>query len=181
MMLSVLLWVTGSYAQDCKFEKEETDPFTGGRVLHSKLVPMMQAMSDMQHNLKVQKNGDEYYIYMYGTITSGDPLTFHIQEGQNMMFLLQNKDTVLIRANETIMGKAPDANQGWLGSSYRGAVFNTYAINVDQLERLKASPVEIIRFHFTASDNRDLKIDRKKIPVGAKEKFQHAIQCVMNN
>lgn len=181
-LIASLLSISGfSNAQDCKFTKEEVDPFSNGRVLHSKVIPMLPAMSDSRHDLTVQRNGDDYAIYLYTQVTSAERLNFQIQEGQKMMFLLDNKDTVVLSANSTVFGKEPQANQGWTGSVFSTTIFNTYSINKAQLDKFIASPIQLIRFYIIDSNNREIKIDRKKIPDGAKVNFQQAIKCVTLN
>ncbi len=66
--------------------------------------------------------------------------------------------------------------------SYIGNIYNTYEISAAQLEKIKASPVQIIRICFTASDNRELEVDySKKLSGSGKEKLPLAINCVISN
>ncbi|MBK7390529.1 MAG: hypothetical protein IPI23_16080 [Bacteroidetes bacterium] len=172
-------------AQKCKFEKQENDPFGGGSVLHSQIVSMLSLMSESRFDIQVQKSGENYGLYVYANITSADPLAFSVQKGQQLLFLLENKDTVQVHSKETVFGKQPMVNDGMSSlamKSYIGNIYNTYEINAAQLEKIKASPVQIIRIYFTASDARELKADYdKKLSKSGKEKLPLTIDCVLSN
>lgn len=157
VLLSLVLIIMSGTAfgqYKCKLVKNETDPFTGSKVRVTDHVANHKD-AFKSTSLRLTQNGDAFTLYLaMDFISEATQKTFSIKEGQVLMFLLDNKDTVMLHAQATIKGTVDNTSKRALQS-----VNNDYPITSDQLEKLNNSPVKQFRVFVVRPDAKDYGID----------------------
>ena len=175
LVLATLTICSISFSQKCKYKKNEVDKFTGVKILETKGERLCSSPYIMVSGLK---NDNQCAFRIEASVSANGIANFSIEKGQQLLFLLTNNDTIMLKANETIMGDPSVAkSHAGLDLYYEGTVRNDYNLSQSQLEKLKKSNLNSLRLFVSCSDNRKFPINKEFSKKG-EDLLMNIVNCV---
>ncbi len=190
-MKHILLTITAaisinSYAQNCKYEKNEIDKFTKKKVVVTKSEKVFAALNTSGF-YTVKQDGENYYIefdYLVQTSFSGTSnaeKNIVIKQNDQLMFLLENDEVVTLKASKTIQTQMKPNMTTQLVNWELNDV--SYPVTKEQLSTLQSAKTKTLRIYRTIGfDGQNfgqqdfMDVDIKK---GNQDDIQRLIQCVL--
>jgi len=156
LLALALICAYSSFAQNCKYKKNEVDKFTGKHVKQTKdkqVIGTFYTAGDFS----VLKEGEDYFLVFDYVLTSYSNFKPHsIPEGSELVFLLVNGKTISAKSVATISGQS--ATLIGLPPLYTCKLKQVrYSITKDQLVELAKEEIKAIRFNkLTGEGNPDV-------------------------
>ncbi|MFA9191157.1 hypothetical protein AAGV28_07210 [Flavobacterium sp. FZUC8N2.13] len=154
------------FSQDCKFEKNEIDPFYKTKVVNTKkrvIVDVLGRTVVFQFLYNVEPSIKIEY-------TLGGSSDAVVIKGNKTMFLLNNNDVINFDVNEDQEGKIKE----FLGSYLKEFNF-IFPLSTDDLNKIKTIGIKTIRLE-TKEKTYDFEVRSKKDVV----KINSIIDCFLN-
>ena len=177
-MILFLLSTAFTFGQDkCKYEKNETDDFTGKK--HIVVKPRIYSSNstfDSQFKLKLEDG--QYKLWAYFEIAGNQADQLSISKEQELIMLLNNSETVKLVPVESRDGKTLTIN-GIL-YKYEFQISNDYLIDSTQIDKFKSNELKAVRVNYTKSNGEKRSVDYK----AEKDKMnilQEMINCIENS
>lgn len=179
--LILLFAVNFCIAQEkCKYEKNETDPFTKTKVVITEWNDFANGIG-IHGSIKMQLSDSLYLLYFSCAFNTGIQAPMTIEKDQQLLILLENEDTVMTTANETIKGSTKvESTGGGFAGKYYAEVHSNYTLNNDQIKKLTSSPLKSIRSYLKLGTG---SIDKCTLTPNKKKKdcLINLINCVKNS
>jgi hypothetical protein len=148
-----------SQAQNCKYDIDKTDPFTG-RNIKSITTPFLGSW-----NITFVKDGDDFYAEVY-LLLSGQHKDV-VSPGDSMLIAMEGTKPVVLYAMESFVPKH-EINGNVVKTWYRVK----YSLDMDTLTKLgEGSPIAV-RFLLGAA------VQETEIPAKNAAKIKKASQCI---
>ena len=186
LLFLILLPLSKSYGQNCKFEKNENDPFTGKKIMITRADDGVffsggLLSSGTNGYVQIKKEGDQYSFYFVIHFLTDTKDYFRIDKGQEVIILLDNKDTIILKAKETKIGSSTFGQNNIANGSpqFLADVSNTYQISPSQINRILASTLSAVRLYMTTPQNSeytyDMVVKKKKNAI-----LINLLNCIKN-
>lgn len=190
-MKHVLLTITAaisinSYAQNCKYEKNEIDKFTKKKVVITKSEKVFATLNTSGF-YTVKQDGDNFYIefdYLVQTSFSGTSnaeKNIAVKQNDQLMFLLDNDEVVTLASAKTVQTQMKPNMATQLVNWELNDV--SYPVTKEQLNTLQSAKTKTLRIYRTIGfDGQNIgqqdfmDVDIKK---GNQDDIQKLIQCVV--
>ncbi|MCX6351819.1 MAG: hypothetical protein NTX03_08145 [Bacteroidetes bacterium] len=173
VVLMFLVLSIMAYSQDCKYELNVVDKFTGAKsiITDSKQGRYFYStLGGAEAFFQIVKNASEFSIFHEVVFNSDTKESFKIEKGQHLILLLASNDTVCLTANETRIGPNGLVVQSVLGGvSYTSVIKNSYTLTTSQAQKITSSNLKSVRTEYEIPDgtkrNFDINADKKKVEV----------------
>ncbi len=175
-----------TFAQNCKYEKNEVDKFTNKKVVITKQEKVFSTVNTTGF-YTVRQDGDSYYIefdYLVQTSFSGTSnaeKNIAIKQNDQLMFLLDNDEVVTLSSSKTVQTQMKPNMATQLINWELNDV--SYPVTKEQLSTLQSKKTKTLRIYRTIGyDGQNLgqedfmDVDIKK---GNQDDIQALIQCVI--
>lgn len=175
-----------SYAQNCKYEKNEIDKFTKKKIVITKSEKVFGTVNTSGF-YTVKQDGDNYYIefdYLVQTSFSGTSnaeKNIAIKQNDQLMFLLENDEVVTLTSSKTVQTQMKPNMATQLVNWELNDV--SYPITNEQLSTLLSAKTQTLRIYRTIGfDGQNpgqqdfMDVDIKK---GNQDDIQKLIQCIL--
>ena len=154
------------FSQDCKFEKNEIDPFNKTKVVHSKrrvIVDVLGRSVYFQFKYNVEPTIQIQFVF-------GGAKDIVVTTNNKVMFLFNNNDVLSFEVNQEQIGKITP------GINYKNTeFFFDNPITIADLEKIKNIGIKSIRLE-TSQKEYDFEVSNKKDI----EKMSTIIGCFLN-
>ena len=164
-------------AQNCKYEINEVDKFTGK---YTKLTKPEKVISTFftTGEFSVKKIDNSYFFifdYVLSSYSNFDP--YSIKKNAQLIFLLENGETVTLKSADDINGtKKTTVGIPPVYSCYLTNV--SYPVTKNQIDQFFKSKVQSIRFYRTESNGKEDYLDND-LKKKNQEDIQNLIKCIM--
>jgi hypothetical protein len=141
-----------SYAQNCKYEKNEIDKFTKKKVVITKSEKVFYTLNTSGF-YTVKQDGENYYIefdYLVQTSFSGTSnaeKNISIKQNDQLMFLLENDEVVTLVSSNTVQTQMKPNMASQLVNWELNDV--SYPITLEQLKTLQSAKTKTLRIYRT--------------------------------
>jgi hypothetical protein len=141
-----------SYAQNCKYEKNEIDKFTKKKVVITKSEKVFYTLNTSGF-YTVKQDGENYYIefdYLVQTSFSGTSnaeKNISIKQNDQLMFLLENDEVVTLVSSNTVQTQMKPNMASQLVNWELNDV--SYPITLEQLKSLQSAKTKTLRIYRT--------------------------------
>jgi hypothetical protein len=187
ILLTIITAISiNSYAQNCKYEKNEIDKFTKKKVVITKSEKVFGTVNTSGF-YSVKQDGDNYYIefdYLVQTSFSGTSrvaTNIAVKEKDQLMFLLENDEVVTLESSSTVQTQMKSNMASGLVNWELNDVM--YPITKEQLTVLQSAKTKTLRIYRTIGYDAQnfgqqdfMDVDIKK---GNQDDIQRLIQCVL--
>ncbi len=186
ILFAVAFLSLNTFAQNCKYEKNEVDKFTNKKVVITKQEKVFSTVNTTGF-YTVRQDGDSYYIefdYLVQTSFSGTSnaeKNIAIKQNDQLMFLLDNDEVVTLSSSKTVQTQMKPNMATQLINWELNDV--SYPVTKEQLSTLQSKKTKTLRIYRTIGyDGQNLgqedfmDVDIKK---GNQDDIQALIQCVI--
>jgi hypothetical protein len=186
ILLSLTLASTLSFAQNCKYEKNEVDKFTKKKVVETKREKLFGTVNTSGF-YTVKQEGDKFFIefdYLVQTSFSGTSraaTNIAVKEKDQLMFLLENDEVVTLESSSTVQSQMkPNMASGLVNWELNDV---KYPVTLEQLKTLQSAKTKTLRIYRTIGydaqnigQQENMDVDIKK---ASQDDMQKMIQCVI--
>lgn len=159
-----------SYAQDCKFKKNEIDEFSKTKVVQTKRMAIVDIFSPTQ-SIQVELNYDKTITIAFDiSVVNMKRLVFNQNEENSLLLLLNNDQVINFSIPQTITEKYSITALGGI-NQYR---FN-FPISLEDLKAIRNFQIKKIRF-----DNKDKPVTFEVSNKNKIEKFNTILDCFLS-
>jgi hypothetical protein len=169
IILILLLLPIFGFAQDCKFEKNEIDPFTKGKFVRTKSKPIVSIFSPTQ-NIRFQfEFNKSAFINVF--VQFSNHKKFNINSGHKFQLLLNDQSVITMIINTDAEA---DRNPGLMLGPMTDFKFKVET-TLDELTRVRDIGIIKIRLE-TTEDEKDFDVKNQK----NKENIKEMLNCFLS-
>jgi hypothetical protein len=167
-----------SIAQDCKYSENDIDKSTNKLTKQTKSDKLIYVNGEgtLTGQISIRRVDTDFYLvlsYEFQKAKSG--IEANIPKGTKLMFLLENKETITVKASSEVKG---EKDKKAMGIYYCNLNNVSYPISKEELTKFLTSKVKTIRFSHADAFGEEV-----NIMVEVKEKRQELIsdlaKCVL--
>lgn len=173
-----ILLVFGTFtlvnAQNCKYKKNGIDKFTNKftKVTKSEKVIGTFTTSGAFSAEKIENS--YYFIFDYDIIMTYDFEPYSIKQGAELIFLLENGETITLNSDDNIYGTKMK-----IGTLWNCSLSNvSYQVTSQQLDMFLKFKVKSTRFYRSESNGKEDYIDNE-IKRKNQDDMQNLIKCIL--
>ncbi len=165
------------FTQNCKFKTNDVDKFTGKFIKQTKPEQVIGTFYTAGGFSVKRIDTNYFFIFDYTLSSYGDFEPYSINQGAQLMFLLENGDIVTLKSADVIKGTKQVLDL--LPTVYMCYLNNvSYPVTKEQIDKFFKSKVKTIRFYRNESNGKEDFIDND-IKKKNQDDIEVLVKCIL--